>query len=64
MKIYFDEDANIFYLDLLEKKVVESETIRPGIVFDYDENNEVIGIEIMGLNGRIPTDELKKFNSP
>jgi uncharacterized protein YuzE len=38
---------------------VESEEIRPGVILDYDANNNVVGIEILGLSKQVPVEVLK-----
>jgi uncharacterized protein YuzE len=63
MKVHFDEKADALYLRFDESsKVTESEEVRPGVILDFDEKNQVIGIEILGLKGRIPVANLKKMN--
>lgn len=46
MKINYFKDTDTLYLELDNKQSVESSEISPGIVFDYDENNKIVGIEI------------------
>lgn len=54
MKLHFDEKADALYLRLGESAVVESEEIRPGIVLDFDEQDRVVGIEILRVKERLP----------
>jgi uncharacterized protein YuzE len=54
MRIHADEQADAMYLRLDESPIVESEEIRPGIVLDFDEHDQVIGIEILCVKGRVP----------
>lgn len=61
MKVHFDEKADALYLRLDDSKVVESEEVRPGIVLDFNEKNEVVGIEILKVKSRVPSANLKKF---
>ena len=44
MRIKFDKEADTLYFRLDEKKIVESEEISPGIVLDYDDSDQVIGV--------------------
>ena len=63
MNIYFDEESDIISISLVDKKeVVDSEEIKSGVVLDFDDKGQVIGIEILGVKGRIPLEQLKKFN--
>ncbi len=43
-----------------KSKVVESEEVKPGVILDLDENQQVIGVEILSASKRISTDEIKK----
>jgi uncharacterized protein YuzE len=47
MKLRFDENADALYLRLDESRIVESEEVQPGILLDFDEHNQVVGIEIL-----------------
>ena len=46
MEIQYDADSDMLYVGLLSRPSVESEEVAPGIVFDFDEGNNVVGIEI------------------
>lgn len=59
MRVHFDEKADALYLLLADSRIVESEEVRPGIVLDFDERNEVIGVEILGVKQRVPLADLK-----
>jgi uncharacterized protein YuzE len=61
MKVSFDEKSDAIYIRLDESKIIESEEIQPGIVFDFNEANQVIGIEILKVKNRIPLESLKQF---
>jgi len=61
MKIHFDEKADALYLRLDDSKVIESEEVRPGIVLDFNDKNQVVGIEILRVKNRVPSADLKKM---
>ena len=52
MKINYDRAANAAYIRRFEGKVINSEELAPGIVYDYDETDRVVGIEILGVKQR------------
>ena len=54
MKIDYDQAANAAYIRRFAGKVVDSEEVAPGIVYDYDEADRVVGIEILGVKQRTP----------
>lgn len=47
MVIKYDKESDIIYIQFSEKKVVESEEDKPGIILDYGENGEIVGIEVL-----------------
>ena len=61
MKVRFDENADALYLRLDESRIVESEEVQPGIVLDFDEHNQVIGIEILRVKERVPLANLRQM---
>ena len=54
MRMQYDEKADALYLRLDDSKIVESEEVRPGIVFDFNDSREVVGIEVLGVRRRVP----------
>lgn len=46
MKLNYDSQIDMLYIELATGASVESEEISPSVVVDYDENNHAIGIEI------------------
>ena len=42
------------YLRLDDSKIIESEEVSPGVVLDFNESNQVVGIEILNLSKRPP----------
>jgi len=47
MVIKYDKESDIIYIQFSEKKVVESDEDKPGIILDYGENGEIVGIEVL-----------------
>ncbi|MGX5736474.1 DUF2283 domain-containing protein [Bosea thiooxidans] len=47
MRTTYDPEVDALYLRFAEGKVVESEEVRPGIVFDFDEAGRIVGVEIL-----------------
>ena len=52
MKLHVDKESDALYLRLDDSPIVESEEVSPGIVLDYNESNEVTGIEMLHLSKR------------
>lgn len=58
MRLKIDKENDTLYLRLNESPVVESEEVQPGVVFDFDENGRVVGIEILDLSARVEPEKL------
>ncbi|MEO1124042.1 MAG: DUF2283 domain-containing protein [Cyanobacteria bacterium J06639_16] len=47
MNIQFDPEVDALYLQLSGGEVVDSETIEPDVVYDYDVQNQIVGVELL-----------------
>jgi uncharacterized protein YuzE len=54
MKLTVDKEADALYLRLDDSKIIESEEVSPGVVLDFNERNQVVGIERLNLSQRSP----------
>jgi len=61
MKLKVDLKNDTLYFRLDESAVVDSEEIKPGVILDFDANDNVVGIEILGLSKRVPIEVLKNL---
>lgn len=59
VKLKVDHKNDALYFRLDETRIIESEEVRPGVILDYDADDNVIGVEILGLSKRIPAEALK-----
>ena len=50
MKIEYDPAVDALYVRLNDQCIIESEQIKPGIVLDYDEAGNVVGIEVLSAS--------------
>ena len=55
MKLHIDKEADALYLRLDASTIVGSEEVSPGVVLDYNEANEIVGVEMLHLSKRSPT---------
>ena len=58
MKLIIDKQTDALHLLLDDSTIVESEEVSPGIVLDYNESNEVVGVEMLHLSKRSSTIDL------
>ena len=61
MKVHFDEQADAIYLRFDESEIVASEEVHPGVILDFYERDEVVGVEILRVKNRIPLASLKQM---
>ncbi len=54
MRLHVDKKADALYLRLDDSKIIESQEVSPGVILDYNEHNEVVGIELLHLSKRSP----------
>ena len=54
MKLHVDKEADALYLRLDDSRIIESDEVAPGVILDYNEHNEVVGIEMLYLSRRTP----------
>ena len=53
MRVKYSPDVDILVIELSDRTPVESEYLEDdGIIVDYDENNEIIGLEIFDWSKR------------
>ena len=54
MKVKYDKEVDILYIHLSDQKIKESDEDKPGIILDYDDSGNIIGIEVLNASKRIP----------
>ena len=52
MKLTVDKDADALFLRLNDSTIVVFQQVSPGVVLDYNESNEVVGVEMLHLSRR------------
>ena len=52
MKLHVGKEVGALYLRLDDSKIVGSEEVSPGVVLDYNEANELVGVEMLNLSKR------------
>ena len=62
MKMHYDQKTDALYLRLDDSKIIESAEVQPGIVLDYDANNQVVCVEILRVQERVPAADLKRLD--
>ena len=53
MKAQYDAEIDVLTITWHNKPIEESESISPGVILDYDQAGNVIGIEILNASQKI-----------
>ena len=61
MEVHFDQDSDAVYFKLDGSAITDSEEVKPGLILDFNEQNQVVGIEILRVRDRVPEANLKQM---
>jgi uncharacterized protein YuzE len=61
MRLKIDCEADALYLRLDDSPIMESEEVSPGVVLDFNAQNQVVGVEMLNLSKRAPGLNLKEL---
>ncbi len=53
MKIKYDNEVDIMTIWFSEKKIVESEEDKKGVIIDYDKDDNIVSIEILNASKKM-----------
>ena len=52
IKLKYDRSSDALYIRVKESRIADSEEVIPGVIVDYDEQGEIVGIEILWFSKR------------
>ena len=58
MKLRVDKQADALHFLLDDSAIVESVEVAPGVVLDYNGDDQVVGVEMLRLSTRSPDADL------
>lgn len=61
MRLKVDQQADALYLSLSDAPASRSEEVSPGIIVDYDDQDRVVGVEMLYLSKRAPGTEIHRL---
>ena len=53
MKLEYDQEANAIYVRFSDDRIVESEEVQEGVIFDFDEGGRIVGFELLDARGKL-----------
>jgi uncharacterized protein YuzE len=63
MKVRYDPEVDMLYIDLGDAEVANSDEIQEGYVADYDKDGNIVGIEIFDASERIDNPAAVEFRN-
>lgn len=64
MKFNYYKDTDSLYIDLSERKSVDSREITPGVILDFDEKGNLVGIDIDHASKHVNLSRLESTGLP
>ena len=61
MKLHIDKEADALYLRLDDSRIIDSQEVSPGVVLDFNESDQVVGLELLHLSKRTPQLDLNNL---
>lgn len=53
MKVTYDQEVDVLRILLNDAEIEESDEDKPGVIIDYDDSGNVVGMEILDASKRI-----------
>lgn len=53
MKVKYDKENDVLYIRLNNNAIIESDSEKPGIVLDYDSEQNIVGIEVLNASKKM-----------
>ena len=50
MKVIYEKEIDVLRIILNDRPISESDEQRPGVIMDYDENGQLVGMEILNAS--------------
>ena len=58
MKIEYSKEADALYVYFKEAYVTKSKEVEDGVIIDFDENGQLIGIEVLDVSNRFSLSDI------
>ncbi len=58
MKVTLAKTDDALYFRLHSNPIVESEEVRPGVILDFDDKDQVVGVEFLQVSQRVAEKDL------
>jgi len=62
MRLKVDRASDALYFRLDESAIFDSEEVQPGVILDFNEHGQVVGVEFLGIHARMTEHELTSLH--
>ena len=62
MKVSYDANVDVLRILLSDKTVFESDEDKPGVILDYDEAGNLVGVEILDASSHVENPHSVELN--
>lgn len=52
IRVSYDRIADALYVKLRDDKIADSDEVAPGVIVDFNDKGEVVGVEVLGFSRR------------
>ncbi|HBB93241.1 MAG TPA: hypothetical protein DC042_16370 [Bacteroidales bacterium] len=53
MRIKYDKETDVVYIQFSNSQITESDEEKPGIILDYDAEGGIVGIEVLNASTKM-----------
>lgn len=54
MKVKYDKEVDVLYIRFSDELISESDEDKPGIILDYTDSGNIVGIEVLHASKQMP----------
>jgi len=62
MKVTYDREVDVLSIEFSPGAVAESDEDKPGVILDYDEAGNLVGLEILDASKRMPAPQTLEYS--
>jgi uncharacterized protein YuzE len=62
VKVMYDPEVDVLSFEFSQETVAESEEDKPGVILDYDEAGNLVGLEILDASKRMPAPQTLEYS--
>lgn len=64
MKITYDPEVDVLRIIFSEVAIEESDEEKPGLIFDYDQSGNIVGLEILDASKKMENPRSVEYSIP